>query len=204
MTESSNMLCPNCGKFQQRAEICNHCGVVIAKVSTTSNDITERKTVEKESGNLPLAKIAVIALITITIIGYFVFPGDDTSDEVATSSTIDSNTGEKSQIDRIAAINPEIANNIHRTQVISKLHSLRTMLNMYSVEGNEPPSNEEGLQVLVENGFLTQSAITDEWGNLFAYRLEWGKETPWGKEYKIYVHSKGPDGISGNSDDIGI
>ncbi len=67
-----------------------------------------------------------------------------------------------------------------------------------------PPSNEEGLQPLVDKGYLSQPAITDEWGNIYEYRLEWGKETPWGKKYEIFVHSKGPDGISGNADDIGM
>ena len=78
------------------------------------------------------------------------------------------------------------------------------MLYHYSMEGDHPPTNEEGLQPLVDRRYLSQSDITDEWGNAFVYRLEWGKETPWGKEYKIFVHSNGPDGMSGNSDDVAM
>ena len=78
------------------------------------------------------------------------------------------------------------------------------MLYGHGIEGGEPPSNAEGLQALVDSGYLTQFDITDEWQNTFVYRLEWGKETAWGQEYKIFVHSKGADGISGNADDVAM
>ena len=78
------------------------------------------------------------------------------------------------------------------------------MLYQYTMEGTVPPSNAEGLQVLVDGRYLSQSDITDDWGRKFVYRMEWGKETPWGKEYEITVHSKGPNGMSGTHDDIGM
>ena len=84
----------------------------------------------------------------------------------------------------------------------SQLQNLKTMLYFYTTDGGLPPSNEQGLQQLVDTRHLSQANITDVWGNTLVYRLEWGKETPWGKEYKIFVHSKGPDGISGNADDV--
>lgn len=207
MAEGINMICPSCGAFQTRAEVCNKCGIVIAKALNAGNNVAERKTVEADVSKPPLAKFAVIALITIPVIGYFLLSGADSED---TSSAGPSNTSQqkqtakKSQIERIAVFKPAIANQLQRTNVLSKLHMLRTTLNMYSIEGDEPPSNEEGLQTLVEKGILGQSDITDEWGNVFTYRLEWTKGSIVGKEYKIYVHSNGPDGISGNSDDIAI
>ena len=149
--------------------------------------------------------------MAIPVIGFIVFSGpndvqDDDHGTAATSSAVSDNKEaiKPSPTDRIAAINPGAAAHIRRTNVISKLHVLRTMMYQYTTEGDDPPTNDEGLQVLVDRGYLSQSDITDEWGNTFVYRLEWGKETAWGKEYKIFVHSKGPDGQSGNSDDIGM
>ena len=33
----ANMLCPKCGKFQEKAEICSSCGIVVAKYKAESN-----------------------------------------------------------------------------------------------------------------------------------------------------------------------
>ena len=38
-----NMLCPKCGKFQPKAEICIECGVVIAKVRSKDSGKTQAK-----------------------------------------------------------------------------------------------------------------------------------------------------------------
>ncbi len=208
MAEQTNMICPSCETFQPKAEICNTCGVIIAKAQQAVSGGVQ-KPVAQETSKPPIAKFAVILLIAIPVIGFVMFSGTDNVNETGNvTDSASSNASEKTKtkktdpIDQIAAFNPAVAENIRRTNVLSKLHSLKTMLYMFGTEGEEPPSNEEGLQALVDNGFLTQSTITDDWGNIFIYRLEWGKETPWGKEYKIYVHSKGPDGISGNSDDM--
>jgi type II secretion system (T2SS) protein G len=157
----------------------------------------------------PVAFIVVALLIVIPILGLVLFSGEDnkdndSSEEVSSTSEGKPEQTKMSDIDRIAAFNPGMANNIQRQQVLAKLHSLKTMLYMFGTEGDEPPSNEEGLPALVEKGYLKQGDITDEWGNTFEYRLEWGKEDAFWKEYKIFVHSKGPDGISGNADDIGM
>lgn len=210
MAETSNMICPACQKFQPKAEICNSCGVIIAKAQKpVSGDA--QKPVAQETSKPPIAKFAVILLIAIPVIGFVMFSGTDNDNEaVNATDSASSNVSEKTKakkpdsIDKIAVFNPAVADNLRRTNVRSKLHSLKTTLYMLGVEGDEPPSNEEGLKLLVEKRYLNQDEITDEWGNIFVYRLEWGKETPWGKEYKIYVHSKGQDGISGTADDIGL
>lgn len=43
MTESnnSNMICPRCGQFQEKAEVCISCGVVIAKIKGEQPDTPE-------------------------------------------------------------------------------------------------------------------------------------------------------------------
>ena len=147
----------------------------------------------------------MILLVAIPVIWFVIYSGTDNVNETdSTSSRANekTKTEKKDPIDNIAAFNPAVAEKVRTTKVRSKLQSLKTMLYMYGTEGGEPPGNEQGLQSLVDSGYLKQPDITDDWGNIFDYRLEWGKETVWGKEYKIYVHSNGPDGISGNSDDV--
>ena len=208
MAEQLHMICPSCNTFQPKAEICNKCGVIIAKLQQTING-APKKPAAQEISKTPIPKFVVILLIAIPVIGFVMYSGTDnvnvtgnTSDSTSSSASEKTKTKKTDPIDRIAAFNPTVAEKVRATKVQSKLHSLRTMLYMLGTEGGEPPSNEEGLQALADSGFLTQSEITDDWGNILDYRLEWGKETPWGKEYKIYVHSNGPDGISGNSDDV--
>jgi len=204
MAEQPHMICPRCNTFQPKAEICNKCGVIIAKVQQTING-SEKIPAAQEISKPSIPKFVVILLVTIPVIGFIMFSGTDKvneSDSTSSSANKETKTEQKDPIDKIAAFNPAVAEKVRTTKVRSKLNSLKTMLYMYGTEGGEPPGNEEGLQSLVDSGFLRQPEITDDWGNIFDYRLEWGKETPWGKEYKIYVHSKGPDGISGNSDDV--
>ena len=204
MAEQPHMICPSCNTFQPKAEICNKCGVIIAKVQQRING-AEIKPTAQESSKPSIPKFVVILLIAIPVIGFVMYSGTDKVNEIdGTSSSANekTKTEKKDPIDKIAAFNPAVAEKVRTTKVRSKLNSLKTMLYMYGTEGGEPPGNEEGLQSLVDSGYLTQPEITDDWGNIFVYRLEWGKETVWGKEYKIYVHSNGPDGISGNSDDV--
>jgi len=194
MAEQPHMICPSCNTFQPKAEICNKCGVIIAKVQQKI-DGASKEPATQESSKPSIPKFVVILLIAIPVIGFVMYSGTDKVNEIDGAS-------KKDPIDKIAAFNPAVAEKVRTTKVRSKLNSLKTMLYMYGTEGGEPPGNEEGLQSLVDSGYLTQPEITDDWGNIFVYRLEWGKETVWGKEYKIYVHSNGPDGISGNSDDV--
>ncbi len=204
MAEQPHMICPRCNTFQPKAEICDKCGVIIAKIQQTING-AEKPPAAQEISKPSIPKFVVILLVAIPVIGFIMFSGTDNVNETdsTTSRANDmTKTKKKDPIDNIAAFNPAVAEVVRTTKVRSKLNSLKTMLYMYGTEGGEPPGNEEGLQSLVDSGYLTQPEITDGWGNIFVYRLEWGKETVWGKEYKIYVHSNGPDGISGNSDDV--
>ena len=207
MASQANMICPSCQIFQPRAVTCNSCGVVVAKVGKPAPSAGPRST-WSETSKTPRINLKVILLIALPVIGFIVFSGSENAEEVDhTTDAVSSDVRDKNKakpIDMIAAVNPRAAAHIQRTNVRSKLHALKTMLYHYTVEGDDPPTNDEGLQVLVDRRYLSQSEITDEWGNTFVYRLEWGKETPWGKEYKIFVHSKGPDGMSGNSDDVAM
>jgi hypothetical protein len=166
----------------------------------------DRKPGAPETSKRPWLRIGVIALIAVPVVGFFTFSGTRSGKEAAKTSDVnEQRKGKKTEsIDRIAAFNPQLAANVQRTQQQSKLQSLKTKLYMYSIEGGEPPSNEQGLQALVNKGVLRQAEITDEWGNTLVYRLEWGKKTPWTHEYKIYIHSLGPDGIDGTSDDVAM
>jgi hypothetical protein len=151
-----------------------------------------------------MANYGVISLIAIPCIGliFYLATGSKNETETTNDAKEQQKKSEAKPIDRIAAVNPALANNVQRTQMASQLQNLKTMLYFYTTDGGLPPSNEQGLQQLVDTRYLSKANITDVWGNTLVYRLEWGKETPWGKEYKIFVHSKGPDGISGNADDV--
>ena len=207
MSEGTNMICPACGAFQPRAEICKKCGIIIAKATSQKIKQAAPPAVKVGTGKPPVAMIILAAVIGISLIGYFLFSTTGDTVTTATDTSSDESPAKpaaKSEIDRIATINPAVANNLQRSQVQGKLNTVRTMLNIYIVENAEPPSTEEGLQSLVSKGVITASDITDEWGNSFVYRLEWGKETALEREYEIFIFSKGPDGVSGTADDISI
>jgi len=208
VAETSNMICPVCKTFQPRSDLCSKCGVVMSKAIKPSN-AEASKPVTSNNRKFPVAIIVLALIIVIPILGLVLFSGEDnkegdSSEDISSAAGRNPDLDKVSSIKTIAAFNPGIANNIQRQQVLSKLHTLKTMLYMFGAEGDEPPSNEDGLPALVEKGYLKQGDITDEWGNTFEYRLEWGKEDAFWKEYKIFVHSKGPDGITGNADDIGM
>lgn len=40
-TTSTNMICPKCGQFQEKADVCISCGVVIAKIKSEQPDTQE-------------------------------------------------------------------------------------------------------------------------------------------------------------------
>ena len=223
MSTSPNMVCPSCGTFQPRADICSKCGVVIAKKTGAGKKPTAgpipkpkpkpgvnpaaRPAAKTATSKLPLALIIPAAIIAVIVLGYLVFSGGDETDDSTIETTAPAapaKTGSEAQIDRIAVVKPGVANELQRSQVQSKLHTLRTQMNLYLVENAQPPSNEEGLQSLVEKGVLTAADITDAWGNAYVYKLEWGEETALEKKYTIFMSSKGPDGITGNADDIGL
>ena len=189
MTEGTNMICPSCGAFQPRAEICNKCGIIIAKASATVTSTPARKVSAPKSSKPPVAIIAIVTVVVVALIGYFLFSGSKTGNQPAATN-------------RIGTFNSAAASNLHRTNVLSKLSQIRNALNMYGVDGNQPPGNDEGLKVLVDKGLLSQSDITDEWGNPFVYQLNMEKDPATGKDYTIKLFSSGPDGIPGNADDI--
>ena len=207
MNEGTNMICPVCGAFQPRAEICNKCGIIIAKAANPQAKPEVRSAAKANTGKPPVAMIILAAVIAVPVIGYVLFSTDDDTVTTATDTSNDESPvmpAAKSQIERIATVNPAVASNLQNSQVQSKLSALRTTLNMYSIDNDKPPSNEEGLQTLVTKGVATAADITDEWGNDFEYRVEPVQDATTGKDYTIKLYSKGLDGISGTPDDIGL
>lgn len=89
---------------------------------------------------------------------------------------------------------------LDRTAVRAKLATVRTAIYQYNIYNNEIP---KGLDEVVQAGFLQITDVTDPWGNPFAFRKEKKKSSNrWMEEYEIFVFSRGPDGKSGNADDI--
>ena len=214
MSEGQNMVCPGCGAFQPRAEVCIKCGIVIAKKAgpikkPTAGPIPKpqakppaRPAAKPAGSKPPLGLILLAAIIIVPVASYFLFAAKG---KPATDTTTGSKPAPaKTEIERIATLKPGVANELQRSQVQSKLHTLRTQLNLYLTEHEQPPSNEEGLQSLVAKGALTEADITDAWGHAYNYRLEWGQESAMEKKYTISLSSNGPDGIPGNADDIGL
>jgi len=207
MGEGQNMVCPGCGAFQPRAEVCIKCGIVIAKKAGPSQNpkagpIPKPQVKPPAGPKPPLGLILLAAIIVVPVAGYFLFAGKG---KPATNTTTESKPAKaKTEIERIAMLKPGVANQLQRSQVQSKLHTLRTQLNLYLTEHEQPPSNEEGLQSLVASGAMTVADITDDWGHVYNYRVEWGQESATEKKFTIFVTSNGPDGIPGNADDIGL
>jgi len=132
MAEQPHMICPRCNTFQPKAEICNKCGVIIAKVQQTING-AEKPPVAQESSKPPIPKFVVILLVAIPVIWFVIYSGtDNINDPDSTSSSANekTKTEKKDPIDNIAAFNPAVAEKVRTTKVRSKLQSLKTMLYM--------------------------------------------------------------------------
>lgn len=198
MAEAANMVCPNCHTFQSRAEVCNQCGVIIEKVLNVNKGPVEKTVVIDEK---PKTNKLWMVLLIVCLIFYFSKDNDEEDDVVSSNAGVQTVPVQEG-LDAAVAVNPDVALKVQRDKVMTKLQTLKSTLYMLSVEGKTPPNDEEGLQLLVDQGILTQSEIIDEWENTFVYRLEWGEQIGLERQYRIFVHSRGPDGISGNADDI--
>ncbi len=68
----SNMLCPKCGKFQEKADICDSCGIAVAKfnLKSTEQPIRVHKAAKQNNGVNMLQVFFGIAFI-IGVIIYF-------------------------------------------------------------------------------------------------------------------------------------
>ena len=196
MSDQGNMICPACEKFQPKAELCASCGVVIAKAHKPDAPLPKQSASKPDGDGLPVKAIGIVAVIMIAG-GVFFFSGDDQPGDE------ESKQG-KTQIEKLAAIKPKVASRIQVTKTQSTLNTLKTKLYMLSMEWQEPPTTEQGLSFLVQQGNLTNAEITDSWGRRFAYKMEWTKETAFSREYEINVHSLGADGLSNTADDIGM
>lgn len=206
--EAANMVCPNCHTFQPRAEACNECGVIIEKALNAGKTPVEKQKPVVVDDTPKTNKLWLVLLLTCVFF-YYSKHKDKENEELeaaapaaVTSPKTPSKTPEQEQSAAAAAVNPDIESNTQRDKVMIKLQAIKSTLYRLHVEGKMPPSNEEGLQYLVDEGILTQADITDEWGNTFVYRLEWTRQAGQEKQYSIFVRSRGPDGISGNDDDI--
>ena len=199
MSDQGNMICPACEKFQPKAEVCTHCGIVIAKAHKPDAPPPRPAKNDSDTDGLPIKAIAVVVIIIIAG-GAYLLTGRNQPAEDEQSIAKDS----PSQIEKLAVIKPKIANKIQITNTQATLHTLKTKLYMLSMEWAEPPTNEQGLQYLVKQGHLTEAETTDAWGRGFAYKMEWKNENAFTREYEITVHSVGADGLTNTSDDIGM
>jgi flagellar basal body-associated protein FliL len=194
------MVCPACGTFQPRAEVCKKCGIIIAKAAKPAAMPAPRVTASSKSGNPILVLIILAVIIALPVLGYLLFTGGENAETVMEGARASAKPAAKSQIERIASVNPGTANNLQRSEVQSKLSALRMTINLYNTENDAPLSDAEGLEKLVARGMATAADITDPWGHAFVYRME----PATGEGFVIRLSSNGPDGMAGTADDIGI
>lgn len=196
------MVCPSCHTFQPRAEACNQCGVIIEKVLNAGKTPVEKQK-PVVANDPPKTNKLWLVLLLVCVYFYYSKQKDNEELEAAVSAAATSAALETSEQEQPAtAVDPGAESNTQREKVMAKLQALKSTLYRLQVEGRMPPGNEDGLQYLVDEGILAQADITDEWGNTFVYRLEWTQQAGEEKQYSIFVHSRGPDGISGNDDDV--
>lgn len=76
MASDQNMMCPKCGAFQKKKEVCEKCGVVVAKFQSIAEETTQTSTkhVEKSPGReLPPIRISVFAIIFVVFIAAAIY-----------------------------------------------------------------------------------------------------------------------------------
>ncbi len=76
MASDQNMICPKCGAFQKKKEVCEKCGVVVDKFQSIVQEKTQTSTkpVEKSPGRkIPPIRIPVFAIITLVFIAAAIY-----------------------------------------------------------------------------------------------------------------------------------
>jgi len=76
MASDQNMICPKCGAFQKKKEVCEKCGVVVDKFQSIAQEKTQTSTkpVEKSPGRkIPPIRIPVFAIITLVFIAAAIY-----------------------------------------------------------------------------------------------------------------------------------
>jgi len=90
------------------------------------------------------------------------------------------------------------ANRARRDATVTGMRTIRNSLIEYNNRTGEYPGMEQGLQVLVEEDYLEQSALKDAWKHDFIYFRPGQNDQPYD------LVSAGPDGEPNTQDDIVI
>lgn len=203
--EAANMVCPNCNAFQPRASVCSQCGILVEKApdAKDANKSPFQRIVVADPDERKTNKLWIVLLLACLIFYFSKNKDEEIITPVSQSSgTQEPSTDTEGQLAAIAAVDPDAALKVQRDRVLTRLETLQATLYRLSAEDRFLPSEEVGLQTLVNEGLLTEADVTDEWGNTFVYRLEEGEQIGSQRQYAVFLHSRGPDGISGNSDDV--
>jgi len=81
---------------------------------------------------------------------------------------------------------------------VTGMRTIRNVLIEYNNRTGDYPSTEQGLQVLVQEDYLENSALQDAWKNEYLYFSPTQGEQPYD------LISAGPDGEPNTADDISI
>ncbi|MBT4161101.1 MAG: hypothetical protein HOC70_05815 [Gammaproteobacteria bacterium] len=212
---SENMICPACNAFQPKAEECVKCGVIIAKASQVATPKADKPPPEPDvTGGLPVKPIAIGVVLIFGVAGFLLTQNDSPennspennspeNNSPENNGSSDPNTAQKKPSNKLTQATAAIT----QANTRERMRALITKLNFVAIEDQsfEPPTNEQGLNKLVQDGLLTKEDITDAWSRDFVYEMVITRDMgALGKEYEMRFHSAGADGITGNADDIGM
>jgi general secretion pathway protein G len=92
--------------------------------------------------------------------------------------------------------NREIAK---KTATQSELRSIQSALEMYYIENDKYPATDEGVKILIEEKYLDDGAIKDEFKRAYNYE---GVAIADVEDQDYHLSSSGVDGIKETEDDI--
>lgn len=81
-------------------------------------------------------------------------------------------------------------------RLIKSRDKIYSAINQYYAKHNQYPGSEQGLDVLIEEGFLKESDLLDPWARRYRFTTS-GEYISW-----FNILSAGPDGVFDNEDDI--
>ncbi len=189
----ANMICPACGHFQEQADECSKCGIIIAKYKAADDAPVESAvTREPRSGSGNGFPVAPLLLVLAALGGgaWFLLGGTDEPASVTQPETRESvlNPAQQALVDQVKV-----------TQALGKVLKIKGVV----LALDEPPSDAAGLGRLVSAGLLTAEDLIDPWGRPIEYSVtQFTGDAALVMPVQVKVYSRGPDGMAGTMDDL--
>ena len=149
----------------------------------------------------------IITMIIVAIVIFKFYTGYSKSSEGQSSGESKERWNTKMfKTDDMEKLKANVNAAVHRQTapdtVVTDFKMIENALHMYSLNGGKIPTDEEGLNVLVENQILQERHTIDPWGTPYAYERELKSDTSMGKMYQIFLTCAGPDKAYDTADDL--